>query len=130
MEYSQLLNEAFEKVKPVEECGRFEVLKVEGHVHGSRTVVSNFGEVATCIRRAKEHLAKFLFGELATSGYVEGDRLIFDRKVSSKEINDKIEKYVHKYVKCGQCGKPDTALVEDGGVWVRCLACGAKKQVA
>ncbi len=127
--YEQLLEEAYQQVKPVRECGRFEIKKVEGRVQGNKTFVSNFGEIARCIRREKIHLAKFLFGELASSGDV-GERLVFDRKVSSKDINNKIEKYVNKYVKCTNCGKPDTELVEDKGIYVRCLACGVKKQVA
>ena len=129
-EYEKMLGQGFENIKPCEECERFEVLKVEGHHEGSRTVISNFCAIASCLRRDSEHLAKFLFKELATSGYVPGDRLILDRKLSSKSVNEKIEKYVNKFVLCPKCKKPDTELVcENGHDFIRCLACGAKKPV-
>lgn len=130
MNYEELLNEAYENVEPCEECERFEIKKVEGHHEGSRTVISNFVQVAACLRREKEHLAKFLFKSLATSGDIDGDRLILDRKMSSKDINDKVEKYVKQFVLCSSCKKPDTELVEEEGkAFIRCLACGAKKPV-
>ena len=128
--YEKLLDEAYEDVKPIEECDRFEILKVEGHIQGGRTTVSNFTQVAACLRRKGEHLAKFLFGELATKGEILGDRLILTKKVSSKAINEKIVKYVHNYVLCQKCKKPDTELVDEGGEKVmRCLACGYKRVV-
>ena len=130
MGYEQLLDEAYENVEVSEECGRFEIRSVEGHHEGSKTVVSNFVQVASCIRRAPVHLMKFLCKELASSGELKGDRLIMSRKVSSKEINDKVEKYVGRYVLCPKCKKPDTELVEESGKsYVRCLACGERYEV-
>jgi translation initiation factor 2 subunit 2 len=71
-----------------------------------------------------------LFKELATSGDIKGDRLIFPRKVSSKVLNEKIEKYVHQFVLCPVCKKPDTELVsEKGKSYIRCMACGKKWEV-
>ena len=131
MTYEQLLEQAFEHVKPIEECKRFEIKKVEGHHEGSKTIVTNFLQIANCLRRKAEPLAKFLFGELATSGEIAGQRLILIRKVSSQRINEKIEKYANLYVICQNCKKPDTELTEeDNKKFIRCLACGNKKQVA
>ena len=126
-----MLNEAYENVEVCEDsCERFEIRKVEGHHQGSKTVISNFSQVANCLRRDGESLAKFLFKSLATSGEIDGDRLILDRKLPSKDINDKVERYAKEFVLCKNCGKPDTELVEEGGkLYLRCLACGSKKEV-
>jgi len=133
MEYTMLLDEAYEKVDPVKQacgCGRFEVMKVSGHHEGSRTIITNFCQVACCIRRDPEHLMKFLVKELASSGNISGDRLILPRKVSSKEVNEKVCKYVEKFVLCPRCKKPDTELAnEKGKAFLRCLACGIKQEV-
>jgi len=127
MNYEALLEEAYKKVKRVEESGRFEILKVKGHHEGTRTVISNFAQIAANIRRNPEHLMKFLNGELASSGEIKGERLILSRKLSSKDINKKIEKYVNEFVLCPKCKKPDTELDEEKGkVFLRCLACGEK----
>ena len=128
--YEQLLEEAYEKITPMEKCERFGITKVEGHIEGGKTIIGNFGEIARCLRRKPEEIAKFLLGELASSGGVEGERLIFTRKVNSKEINEKIEKYAKKYVYCPKCKKPDTELVnEEGKRMIKCLACGNRQAI-
>ncbi len=130
MSYEELLNEAYENVEHVEECKRFEVLKVKGHHEGTRTIITNFGQVVTCLRRDADHVIKFLTKELASSGELKGDRLILSRKLASKDVNEKIEKYVNLFVLCPKCKKPDTELENDKGkAFLRCLACGEKHEV-
>lgn len=130
MNYEELLNEAYENIEATEESGRFEILKVKGHHEGIRTVISNFSQVAACVRRAPGHLMKYLSKELASQGEISGDRLILSRKLSSKDVNEKIEKYVQRFVLCSKCGKPDTELDNEGQkLFVRCLACGEKHEV-
>ena len=130
MSYEDLLDEAYEKVEPVEECERFEILKVKGHHEGTRTMITNFGQIAICLRRNADHIMKFLTRELASSGELKGDRLILSRKLASKDINNKIEKYVNQFVLCPKCKKPDTELEEDKGkAFLRCLACGERHEV-
>ena len=130
MNYEEMLDSAYEEVEVSEESERFEVLKVMGHHEGVRTVITNFGKVVACLRRKPEHLLKFLSKELGIQGEIRGERLILSRKLSSKDVNAKIEKYARQYVICTKCGKPDTELSEEGGkLFVRCLACGAKNEV-
>ena len=131
MNYEELLNEAYETVEVNEEkTERFEVVKVKGHHEGTKTIISNFGQIASHIRRTPAHLLKFLGKELASQGEISGDRLILSRKLPSKDINEKIEKYVREYVVCPKCKKPDSELKEDGGkTFMHCLACGEKREV-
>ena len=132
MNYEDMLDSAYEDVEVNEEAceGRFEILNVKGHHEGVRTMISNFLQVATCLRRRSEHLLKFLGKELGIQGEIKGERAIFSRKVSSRDVNAKIEKYAKAYVLCEKCGKPDTELDDEGGkLFVRCLACGNKSEV-
>jgi len=129
--YDEMLNEAYSKVKVSENSGeRFEIPKVEGHFEGKKTIITNFLQIASHLRRNPEHFQKFMLRELAASGQQEGDRLILNMTVPSAKINQKVEQYVKEFVLCGQCGKPDTELVkEDRLSFVKCLACGAKHSV-
>ena len=130
MNYEELLDDAYENVKVSKECNRFEILKVKGHHEGTKTIILNFGQIAMCIRRAPEHLLKFLGKELASQGELSGDRLIWSRKLSSGDINEKIERYVKEYVMCPKCKKPDSELQEEGNkTFLKCLACGEKYEV-
>lgn len=130
-DYEKLLDEAYGKVKKVDGAGeRFEIPKVKGHFEGKKTILTNFMQIASHIRRNVDHFLKYLLKELAASGQIEGERLILNMKVPSAKINDKIESYVKEFVLCKECGKPDTELKkQDRLTFVHCLACGAKHPV-
>jgi translation initiation factor 2 subunit 2 len=131
MDYEQMLNEAYSKIKPIESSkDRFEIPKVEGHFEGRKTIITNFFQIASYIRRNPEHFQKFMLKELAASGQKEGDRLVLNMKVPSAKTNQKIEQYVKEFVLCRECGKPDTELIkEDRLSFIHCMACGAKHSV-
>jgi len=129
--YEELLEEAHKKIKKIDNTeNRFEIPKIEGHFEGKKTILTNFLQIASHIRRKPEHFQKFILRELATSGHIEGDRLILNNKIPSAKINSKIEDYVKEFVLCKECKKPDTELIkEDRLTFIHCLACGAKHSV-
>ena len=130
MSYEQLLEKAYKEVKPIESGERFEVPKVKGHVEGTKTIITNFSQICDVLRRNKEHVTKFLYKELATPGVIDGERLILNRKLHSAKINEKIEAYANEFVICSECKKPDTELIKENRLmFIKCLACGAKKTV-
>lgn len=129
--YESLLNDAYSKVKVVEGSGeRFEMPVVEGFFEGKKTIITNFFQIVSHLRRDAEHLQKFLLKELATQGQIEGDRLILNNKISSKKINPKLEQYVNEFVLCQECKKPDTKIIKESKLTlIHCLACGAKHPI-
>lgn len=131
MEYEKLLDKLYREVKPIESHReRFEIPKVKGHVEGNKTIITNFLQICSILRRKPEHLAKFLSRELAALIVSEGDRIIFNRKLTSAKINEKVEEYVNEFVVCRECKKPDTEIVKQGTfMFLQCLACGAKHSV-
>ena len=131
MDYKELLQKAREELPEISlSHDRFEVPKVRGHIQGNRTVISNFVQISSVIRRDVNHLLKYILKELATPGEIKNNVLIIGRKVSAVMINDKIDKYVKEFVLCKECKKPDTKLVkEEKVVFVKCQACGAKHPV-
>jgi len=131
MEYEKLLDRA-KKILPekVDSKERFEIPKVKGHIEGNKTIITNFQQIASSLRRDEKHLLKYLLRELATPGNVEGQRLIIGRKINSMLINEKIVKYAHEFVICKECNKPDTQIVKEGQVYMlKCTACGAKHPI-
>lgn len=131
MDYEQMLNRAREELPDdVTSAERFTVQKVKGHLQGNKTVVSNLGQIATQLGRSKELLVKFIEKQLAVKGVVKGEFVIFNSKLSSKKINDRVQQFTDQFVICKECGKPDTKLYKDTGVYfLKCHACGAKYSV-
>ena len=131
-DYGTLLEQAYKKIKPIEDKGeRFELPAVESHVEGIRTIFSNFLQICDYLRRKPAHLEKFLQRELAAPSKMENDRLILTKKIPSRKIMEKLEFYVGKYIICKECKKPDTELTKQGEfMFIHCLACGAKHSTA
>ena len=130
-QYENLLSKAYEKIRPIEHNGeRFEVPKIEGHLEGTKTILTNIPQIVSYLRRDADHFVKYLLKELATSGTMKNNILILQRKINSQTINEKIQDYVQEFVLCSQCGKPDTELLKDKEfAFMHCLACGAKHSV-
>lgn len=131
MSYEELLKKAYEKLpKKVEERKRFEVPVAICEIQGNKTLVKNFPDMLTALRRDPSHFSKFLMKELATPGSVQGAMLILQRKVSRDMLQEKIEGYVKEFVYCKECGEPDTKLIREGRITVlKCDACGARYPV-
>ncbi len=130
-EYEQLLEKAYQKVKVIEKGSeRFEIPKVEGHIEGNNTIITNFQNIAGYLRRDSAHLAKFLQKELAVSGRVDTGRLFLKSKINSSRVNEKIAQYAKEFVICSICGKPDTEMIHEKSIKIKhCLACGARTPV-
>ncbi len=107
---------------------RFEIPKVMGHLQGNRTILSNFLQIATKLRRPAEHMLKFILKELAAPGEIKkSGSVIIGTKVSASKINDKIRLYARQYVLCPECGKPDTKIIKESNLtFIKCHACGAR----
>lgn len=131
MHYEELLRLAKEKLPKVEsKSERFVVPKVQGHVEGNKTILTNIYMIADLVARQPEHILKFLQRELATPGFIQEKRLVFGRKLTSQMINEKLQRYVELFVLCDSCKKPDTKLLtEEGKVIKKCMACGTKMTV-
>ncbi len=131
--YEEMLDEAYEKVKPISADSRFErfeIPKANVQIVGTKTIISNFLQICSYIRRDPLHLSKFLSRELASFSKIENERLILNRKLPINQINDKISLYVNEFVVCRECKKPDTELIKQGDfMFIHCLACGAKHSV-
>mgnify|MGYP001595211676 CR=1 FL=1 len=107
---------------------RFELPKAKGHIQGSRTVISNFLQIADALRREPENMLKFVLRELETPGEIKkSGSVIIGSKVPASRINEKIKQYASCYVFCYECGKPDTKIEKEGNFsFLKCTACGAR----
>ena len=131
-DYEKMLKRGLAKV-PKKSAGgeRFEMPRLQAHKAGSRTIMPNFCDVASALRRDSNHLLKFLLKELATSGEVSGKKLEVLGNFNEDVVNRKLEGYVKTYVLCRECGKPDTKIVKEKGfTFIKCEACGARHTVA
>ena len=132
MNYEELLKKARSELPKtiISSKERFEIPTVTGHVEGNKTIVTNFIEICKTFSREPEKLLKYLQKELATPAVIDGQRLIFGRKLNSNFINQKIAQFAKDFVLCKECGKPDTKLIkEDRFLFLKCTACGARHSV-
>jgi len=126
--YEKLLESALERMpKKLHEKERFEIPEVLTEIQGNKTLIRNFADISTRLRREPVHLSKYLFKELATPGNIQGSALILQRKLTSELIQEKINSYVKDFVYCKICGEPDTKFVKEGRItFIQCDACGGR----
>lgn len=131
LNYDLLIERAYQRVpEHLKHHERFEIPTVESFNQGNKTIIKNFIQLANTLRRDPEHIMKFLLGELATPGELNGRNLILGSKIPHFRINQKIEKYADEYVICNECKRPDTKIVKEKGIsFLVCQACGARRPV-
>lgn len=127
-DYDELLDRALEETPDISGDGdRFNIpdpdVRKEGHV----TVYENYQETIDRLDRDEDHVLKFLQTELGTSAHIdESGRARLTGDFTGRRITSAIEEYADAFVRCPECGLPDTRLVEQqGATMLRCEACGA-----
>lgn len=128
MDYEAMLNTAREKLPDQEEeQDRFQIPKVKGQIEGSKTIISNFNQIADTMSRNPKHLLKYVLKELATPGSFRGSAVIFGSKIPASRINEKINQYADEFVFCKECNKADTKMTKEGDIYyLKCQVCGAR----
>ena len=127
--YDDQLERALERSPDIEGSDeRFDVPDPDVRQEGNVTVYENFRATLDRLDRDGDHVLKFLQNELGTSAHIdESGRARFTGEFGEERIADAIEDYAEEYVRCPECGLPDTNLErEQGAVVLRCEACGAR----
>jgi translation initiation factor 2 subunit 2 len=129
--YEALLETAYSQIsEPETETGRWSCPEPKVMLEGKTTILENFGDILSSIRRDEDHFMKYLLSELGTAGKIDGLRAIFNGKFEESQFNMLVSGYIQDYVICSECGKPDTRLVKDDRVLIlRCDACGSHRPV-
>ncbi len=129
--YDALLDRAVAKTPQLELSGeRFQVPRPKIFAEGRTTIWDNYEEIREKLNRDTEHFGKFILRELGTAGKVEGNRMILQGHFTSDGINALVTDYVAEYVKCAECGRPDTKLIKyDRIMTLKCDACGAQRSI-
>lgn len=130
-EYLSLLDKARAQLPEVRASGeRWSVPPAELIAEGRMTVLRNFREIVNEVRRDESHVSKYILQAIGTAGQVDGDRLIMTGRIEQSQVDGRLHDYVATFVRCAECGAPDTHLEKDGRIQVlKCDACGAHSPV-
>jgi translation initiation factor 2 subunit 2 len=129
MEYEEGLDRALETTPDIEEAAdRLSLPDPEVRQEGAATIYENFQATLDVLNRAGEHVMKHLQSELGTSAHIdERGRLRLTGAFRADRVREAMEAYVERYVRCPECGLPDTRIeTERGAEILRCTACGAR----
>lgn len=131
MDYEASLDRALDAVPDIKSGGeRLTIPDATAQKDGAFTRFTNLGDIADTLNREPEHLHRFIQRELGTSGKYEEGRGRYNGNFTGEEFDAAVTSYVEEYVRCSECGLPDTRLVrEDRTPMLRCDACGAFRPV-
>ncbi|TLY02950.1 MAG: translation initiation factor IF-2 subunit beta [Thaumarchaeota archaeon] len=98
---------------------------------GKNTIFRNFMDFPKALRREPEKLLLYLNKELASAGYIAGERVIFLGRKTPSSFGALIDRYFKDYVQCSVCGSPDTHTEKSKAkvAFLICEACGAKSSI-
>jgi translation initiation factor 2 subunit 2 len=97
---------------------------------GQRTIFRNFMDFPKVLNRDPEKILLYLNKELASAGYIAGERVIFLGRKEPSSFGALIDRYVKDYVICPVCGSPDTRTEKNKKLgFLLCEACGAKSSI-
>lgn len=129
-EYTKLLDKAYSDLPEVlYKKERFEIPRVRGRIIKSRTVITNFKDIAKYLSREIVHFSKFMLKELGVRGEIdERGELVLHSKFQPGILNKAVGNYYKNYVECPHCNSPDTVFVNNGMV-LKCNACGHQENI-
>ena len=132
MEYGDSLDRALDSVPEIESSGeRLSVPDPVVQTDGAFTRFTNIDAVADALNRETEHLHRFVQQTLATSGKLEDGVGRYNGDFDERDFERVIDDYTEEYVRCSECGLPDTRLVQENRtLMLRCDACGAFRPVS
>ena len=129
MDYDEMLDRGMEETPDIAGgSDRFEVPDPVVRQEGHATVFENFQTILDHLDRDDNHLLKFLQNDLGTSAQIdESKRARLTGEFGADRIAEAVDAYVERYVRCSECGLPDTNIVrEQGAEILQCDACGAR----
>jgi translation initiation factor 2 subunit 2 len=129
MDYEDMLDRGLEESPEIGAASdRLSVPDADVRQEGNVTVFENFRAVCDELARDPDHVMKFLQNEVGTSGHIdESGRARLTGDFGGRRVDDAVEAYVDAYVRCPECGLPDTRLErEQGALLLVCEACGAR----
>lgn len=112
------------------EVARLEIPEPKVIWVGQRTIFRNFMEFPKALRREPEKILLYLNKEMASAGYIAGDRVIFLGRKEPSSFGALIDRYVKDYVICPVCSSPDTRTEKNKKIgFLLCEACGARSSI-
>ncbi|KAI9502484.1 domain found in IF2B/IF5-domain-containing protein [Coemansia spiralis] len=97
-----------------------------------RTVFANVMDIAKRMHRTPDHVIRYLYAELGTTGSIDGsERLVIKGRFQQTQIANLIRRYIKEYVTCKTCRSGETSLTKEGSLnFIKCESCGSTRSVA
>uniref|UniRef100_A0A6C0JAT7 W2 domain-containing protein n=1 Tax=viral metagenome TaxID=1070528 RepID=A0A6C0JAT7_9ZZZZ len=102
-------------------------VKIEGKGNGIKTIIVNIKNIGKSLNRSPIYCLKFFGFELGTRVQVDKDeRHIIQGLHNSSDLQALLDKFIAKFVLCGQCHNPETIfkIFKKKILLLNCLACG------
>lgn len=99
--------------------------------YGNKTLM-NLMEIAKILNRDPDHIKKYLFSELATSGSVNAKgELLMKGNFTKPKIQDVLRLYIEHFMVCTSCDAVlNTQIVKENRLYVlKCSNCGSSRYV-
>lgn len=98
-------------------------VRIEGRGNGIKTRLINISDISKSLDRPVTYLIKFFGFELGAQ--VDVSEMLVNGKHDPEDLSEIMDRFIEKYVLCGECSNPETILTVKKDVpKMKCKACG------
>lgn len=130
--YEVMLERLYKMMNKDEDPGRIKIsLPTVDRLGSKRVVWTNFQNCVQALNREPDHIMRFFFNFLTTTGNLDGEgKFIFKNVFKPQQIKTALDEYIQKYVVCKSCKKGNTVFTKERGLtFMNCRNCHASSTV-
>ncbi len=130
--YEVMLERLYKMMNKEEDTGKIKIsMPIVERLGSKRVIWTNFQDCAKSLNREPDHIMRFFFNFLTTTGNLDGEgKFIFKNVFKAPQIKTTLDEYIHNYVSCKSCKKGNTVFSKERGLtFLNCKNCHASRTV-
>ncbi len=130
--YEMMLERLYKLMNKGEDTSKIKIsIPIVERLGSKKVIWVNFQDCVRALNREPDHIMKFFFNFLTTTGNLDGEgKFIFKNVFKSQQIKTALDEYITKYVVCKSCKKGNTVFSKERGLtFLNCKNCHASSTV-
>jgi|LauGreDrversion4_2_1035121.scaffolds.fasta_scaffold42693_3 translation initiation factor 2 subunit 2 len=130
--YEVMLERLYKMMNKEEDTGKIKIsMPIIERLGSKRVIWTNFQDCAKALNREPDHIMRFFFNYLTTTGNLDGEgKFIFKNVFKAQQIKTTLDDYIKNYVSCKSCKKGNTVFSKERGLtFLNCKNCHASSTV-
>jgi translation initiation factor 2 subunit 2 len=130
--YEMMLERLYKMMNKDEDTSKIKIsIPIVERLGSKKVIWTNFQDCVKALNREPDHIMRYFFNFLTTTGNLDGEgKFIFRNVFKPQQIKTALDEYIIKYVVCKSCKKGNTVFSRERGLtFLNCKNCHASSTV-